>query len=37
MKMQSPDLDAGSCWFDNDVGAASLGVADIFDDPSGKF
>ena len=37
MKMHSPDLDAGSCWFDNDVGAANLGVADIFDDPSGKF
>lgn len=35
MKMQSPELDAGSCWFDQDM-APSLGVADIFDDP-GRF
>lgn len=31
MKMQTPDLDAGACWYDHDV-PPTLGVADIFDD-----
>ena len=35
MKMLSPELDAPSTWFDQDM-APSLGVADIFDDP-GRF
>jgi hypothetical protein len=38
LKMQSPDLDTGACWFDHDVGPASLSVVDIFgDDPAAKF
>ncbi|KAK9915554.1 hypothetical protein WJX75_000649 [Coccomyxa subellipsoidea] len=31
MKMQTPDLDAGTCWYDHDV-PPTLGVADIFSD-----
>ena len=36
MKMATPELDATSCWYDQDM-TTSLGVADIFsDDPSRK-
>ncbi|BDA44165.1 Transcription factor E2F3 [Coccomyxa sp. Obi] len=31
MKMQTPDLDAGTCWYDHDI-PPTLGVADIFSD-----
>jgi hypothetical protein len=36
MKMATPELDAGSCWYDHDM-SNTLGVADIFSEDPSKY